>query len=161
MVFFLDDNLYGKRCGYSFEFQHNAYFVSSSKHYLAKLPNVSVDDLLKQNFILTEENINYRHIMEESLLRLKGKILIKPYLEIESTSVIRNMVAQGKGISLLPDFVVLESIKRGEISILNIEEIKIKMWSQLIYHHNKWLTPPMKKFIEILEKTIESKICLK
>lgn len=156
MVFFLDDELYGKRCGYSFEFQHNALFVASPRHPLSNKQHVSVDELIGQEFILTEEDINYRKLMEICLLRIKGRVLIEPYLEMENTSIIKRMVIDGKGLSLLPDFIVIDKIKSGELSVLNVDDIQIKMWSQLIYHRSKWLTLPMRGFIRILEDTIKN-----
>ena len=158
LVFFLDEGLYGKRCGYSFEFLHRANFACSPHHYLSRLPSVTVDDLAKQSFILTEENINYRRLMEESLLRLQGKVNIRPYLEVENTTMIRRMVEEGMGISLLPDFFIQEDVKAGKLAVLPVENLEVLMYSQLIYYRNKWLSPALTAMIDILQHTVSKKL---
>ena len=54
-------------------------------------------------------------------------------------------------ISYLPDFVTKDLIKSGELCYLDITDIRIDIWKQLIYHKNKWMSKTLSTFIEYIK----------
>jgi hypothetical protein len=73
------------------------------------------------------------------------------FLEVGNTEVIKKFVAANLGLSLLPQFTILEELECGQIKILDVSDFKIKMHGQIFYHKNKWLTSSIKEFIRIVE----------
>ena len=55
-------------------------------------------------------------------------------------------------ISYLPDFVTKDLIQSGELCYLDVCDINIEIWKQLIYHKNKWLSKSLKAFIEYIKE---------
>ncbi len=125
--------------------------ISFFAHYendLVKKEKVSIQEILKQPFILTEKGISYRKELDEYVQ--KNAIDFKPFLEIGDTKIIVELMKKGEGISFLPNMVVSEEIKNGTIQKINVENWNVVMWKQIIYHKNKYVTPQMSAFIKML-----------
>ena len=90
--------------------------------------------------------------MEQSLAA-KGYEL-HPFLEVGNTDVITRFLLKNKVISFLPEYVVRDYVKDGQLTVLDTECDEIVMWSQLVYHRNKCVTPQMNLFIELVLKYI-------
>lgn len=41
-------------------------------------------------------------------------------------------------------------MKRQKIDIINVENWNVVMWKQIIYHKNKYVTPQMNAFINMI-----------
>lgn len=80
------------------------------------------------------------------------KYSIDIFLEIGNTEIIKTFVEKGIGISLLPKLTINNEIKEGKLSILDINNCKINMWTQLIYHQNKFVSAEMDTFILLASK---------
>lgn len=98
--------------------------------------------------ILTERNSVYRRALEQAAaLR---DIEVSPVLEVDSTSAITSLVKIGLGVSLLPDYVVSPLEKCGEAVVLYVPDCSIRLWQQIFYHKNKWVTPQMSGLIDAI-----------
>ena len=75
---------------------------------------------------------------------------LHPVWEVGNTDVITRFLLKNKGISFLPEYVVGDYIRDGKLAVLNTECEEIHMWSQLVYHKNKYVTPQMNQFIETM-----------
>ena len=53
-------------------------------------------------------------------------------------------------ISFLPDFVTQELIEKGELCYLDICDMQLDIWKQLIYHKNKWMSKSLKTVIDYI-----------
>ena len=126
--------------------------VSSPEHNLAKLSEVPLHMLSEETFLLTEKNCSYRMIFEQTL-RTKGWN-IHLFLEIGNTEMIKKFVAAGLGLSVLPHFTVKEEIERKQLSILSTPEFQLEMQGQLFVHKNKWVTPALREFVELVQEVI-------
>ena len=101
-------------------------------------------------FILTERGVSYRRAFDEELA--KRSIEIKPILELGRTDIITEMLARGIGISYLPDFATREGVAEGRLAYLNVTDIDIEIWKQLIYHKNKWISRSLRALIEYIKE---------
>lgn len=142
----LDSHIYNTEYIVAKEEKVSVHFVASPA--LIKEPDKikTTDDILSYPFILTEKNMSYRHLLDLQLAAMNKEI--KPVLETGSAEVIANLVAQGSAVSLLPDYIVNEKVEKGELIILNIEDIEIDIWKQLIYHKRKWISKQLSVFTE-------------
>ena len=81
----------------------------------------------------------------------KKSLEIMPVLEIGRTDIITHVIAQSDMISYLPDFVTREMVESGELCYLDVRDMQIDIWKQLIYHKNKWMSKSLKTVIEYIK----------
>lgn len=150
LLYFLDRKLYSSEWIKVFERPETIVFVTYPSHPLADKKNVPMERLLKEPLILTTRGVSYCDDLEQ-LLAAKG-LELHPFLEIGDTDVIIKLLLQQAGISFLPQYLVQEYIDAGTLAMITTDIPIIQMWSQLIYHKNKWITPQMRIFIDLVKK---------
>lgn len=148
ILFFLDEKVHFPEWVKVLEHPDDIYFVASSRSELAYQKCISTERLLREPLYLTEKGISYRYAMEQALAE-KG-FELHPFLEIGNTDIITKFLLQNRGISFLPEYVVRDYLNSGDLVILDTEYPKVTMWSQLVYHRNKCVTPQMQMFINSL-----------
>ncbi|MBQ9239552.1 MAG: LysR family transcriptional regulator [Treponema sp.] len=124
-------------------------FVAGMHHPLARLPQVTIDDLLTQTFFLTEKQENYRRSLDY-YLATRNKAII-PFLEIGNVSVLIELVKQNYGLSFLPQFAISKSVTDKELTILNVTDFTCAMCRQILYHNDKYVTDEMNAFIALAD----------
>ena len=77
---------------------------------------------------------------------------IQPILEISRTDIITKMLKSGNAVSFLPDFVTRSNVKDGSLVYLNVPDMELDIWQQLIYHRNKWISRALGKFLEYVSE---------
>lgn len=127
------------------------HFVANSKSKFAGMKNLKMQDIINEPFILTEYGQGYRRVFDKELA--KKSLDITPVLEIGRTDIITSLVAKSNMISYLPDFVTKPMIDSGELCFLDVKDINLNIWKQLIYHKNKWLSKSLKTFIDYVKAT--------
>lgn len=150
IVYFLDRPIYHSEWIRVSEKPEPAYFVASSEHPMASMPCVSLEEILAEPLVLTERSISYRYELEQALA-LKGYEL-HPVLEAGNTDFIVKMLLNNGGISFVPHFAVKDYISSGQLSVIKCKDIDIHVFTQLIYHRKKWMTPQLEAFIEVMKK---------
>ena len=150
VIITLDTHSYNKDYVIAKEKCLSMHFVAASDSKFAGIKNLSIKDIISEPFILTEYGQGYRRVFDKELAKKSLEIL--PVLEIGRTDVITSIVAQSEMISFLPDFVTKPLIESGKLCYLDVCDMNIEIWKQLIYHKNKWLSKSLKTFIEYLEK---------
>lgn len=125
------------------------HFVTSSKSKFAKKSNLKIEDIANEPFILTEYGQGYRRVFDKELA--KRSLAITPVLEIGRTDIITNILAKSDMISYLPDFVTKKLTESGELCYLDVRDMEIDIWKQLIYHKNKWISRSLKTVIEYIK----------
>ena len=150
LIITLDTHSYNKDYVIAKEEQLSMHFVASSHSRFAEKKGLKVKDIANEPFILTEQGQGYRRVLDKEMA--KKSLEITPVLEIGRTDIITNIVARSNMISYLPDFVTKERIKSGELCYLDVGDMKIEIWKQLIYHKNKWISKSMKTFIDYVKE---------
>jgi DNA-binding transcriptional LysR family regulator len=125
------------------------HFVASAKSRFARVSGLKMKDIVNEPFILTEYGQGYRRVFDKELA--KKSLEITPILEIGRTDIITNILAQSDMISFLPDFVTNNLIATGELCYLDVCDMEIDIWKQLIYHKNKWMSKGLKTVIEYIK----------
>lgn len=126
-------------------------FVTHPQNPFANKKKILLKDLLEQPLILTENKGFYRSALEDITMQ-KG-IVLQPLFVIDNTSAIVKLLKTGLGVSFLPEYAVKESVMKNELTIIDVEDCVIQFWSQLFYHKDKWLTPQMESFIELIKNS--------
>ena len=145
----LDSHSYRKDYVIAKEELLSMHFVASSKSKFAGQKNLNVQDIINEPFVLTEYGQGYRRVFDKELA--KKSLEISPVLEIGRTDIITHIIANSDMISFLPDFVTKELVESGVLCYLDVCDMKIDIWKQLIYHKNKWMSKTLKTIIEYIK----------
>ena len=150
VIITLDNHLYHKDYIIAKEKRLPMHFVASSDSKFKDAKNLSIKDIINEPFILTEYGQGYRRVFDRELA--KKSLEITPVLEIGRTDMITSLIAQSNMISYLPDFVTKPLIDSGKLCYLDVCDINIDIWKQLIYHKNKWISKSLKAFINYVKE---------
>lgn len=148
LIITLDSHSYHKDYVIAKEEPLSMHFVANRKSKFAGAKNLSVCDIIKEPFVLTEYGQGYRRVFDKELA--KKSLEITPILEIGRTDMITSLVAQGDILSFLPDFVTEEPVRAGDLCYLDVCDLNIEIWKQLIYHKNKWMSKGLKTLINYI-----------
>ena len=150
VIITLDNHLYNKDYVIAKEQQLPMHFVANLNSKFANKKNLSIKDLINEPFILTENGQGYRRVFDRELA--KKSLEISAVLEIGRTDIITSMLTQTDMISYLPDFVTKSLVASGKLCYLDVCDMNLDIWKQLIYHKNKWISKSLKTFIEYVKE---------
>ena len=147
-VITVDRRLYHKDYVIAKEEPLSMHFVAAPTSKFAHAKGLSIKDVAGEPFILTEYGQGYRRVFDKELA--KKSLEITPVLEIGRTDIITSILAHSDMISFLPDFVTREQVEAGTLCYLDVTDVNIDIWKQLIYHKNKWMSKSLRTFIEYI-----------
>ena len=145
----LDSHNYRKDYIIAKEQPLSMHFVTSANSEFAGKQNLKMRDIINEPFILTEYGQGYRRVFDKELA--KKSLEITPVLEIGRTDIITAILAKSDMISYLPDFVTRPLVETGELCFLDVADMKMEIWKQLIYHKNKWISRSLKAFVDYVK----------
>ena len=149
LIITLDRHSYHKDYIIAKELQLPMHFVTNSGSKYAGRKGLSIRDIAEEPFILTEYGQGYRRVLDRELA--KKSIDITPVLEIGRTDIITSLLTQSDMISFLPDFVTKPFVDAGDLCYLDVCDMNIEIWKQLIYHKNKWMSKSLKTVLEYIK----------
>ena len=120
-------------------------FVAPKDQKRSKVP---IEELVQKPFILTERGAAYQYELERLLA--EQELRIEPILEIGNTETIIHLLKKGMGCSFLPRFTVKEELQNDTLTEIRTNLPPVKMFNQLFYHKNKYVTPQMQLFIQLV-----------
>ena len=154
IIYLLDNVVYHKDCVRACTSPVSLKFVASPKNELCRRKNIPLAEIAKEPLILTERDAIYRRELDNEAAR--NGIELVPFLEIDNLEVVLRLLKKQMGISFIPDYVLHESVESGELAVLDVDYHIINLWSQLVYHKNKFLTPQMLAFIRMVQESSSS-----
>lgn len=149
VIITLDSHSYNKDYIIACEQPLSMHFVASPRSRFAGKRGLCMRDIIAEPFILTEHGQGYRRVFDRQLA--KNSLELTPALEIGRTDIITSLVAESEMLSFLPDFVTAEYVERGQLCYLDVCDMNVDIWKQLIYHKNKWLSSSLREFIEYIK----------
>ena len=155
LVYLLDQRIYDHKWEKVLEEPEDIVFVASSRHPLAQkaaetnLP-LTIEELIQEPFLLTEKDASYRFVLDRYLAA--GHLKIEPFLEIGNTEFIINLLKNNAGISFLPEFSIKHEVTAGRLSILPVKDFNMKIWRQILFHKDKWMTREMQAFLDLAKQ---------
>lgn len=125
---------------------------------LNNFDTISVEEILKANFILREEGSGTREVLQKWF---KGKGIsiddMKIIAYIEDSDCIKKLVSLGAGVSIISEKVISNEIQLNKVKALYIEDLNIEREFYFVYHKNRQLPPLGETFKDhILENSKNS-----
>ena len=149
IIMTLDNHVYQSDYIIAKEEPLSMHFVTNSASKFAGVKGVSVRDIINEPFVLTEYGEGYRRVLDKELAT--KSLEIAPVLEIGRTDIITYVLTQSDMISFMPDFVTKSKVESGQLCYIDVCDINIDIYKQLIYHKNKWMSKSLKAFIEYVK----------
>ena len=124
-------------------------FVVPPKHPLASASQVSIRQLGAESFVAHIVSSPYR----EKVIQLfkTHKTPLHMDLELPTLQAIKQFVAMGKGVALVPEISVETEIARGELVGIPVRELQIKRKLRLIYRKDANLSHAARAFLKVVE----------
>lgn len=129
-------------------------FIAPNNFNLAADEHIPLNKIVTMPFLLTEKGESYRY--ELDCILAEQDIEVNPVIEISNPETIVQLVEREAGVSFLPYFCCKKALEQETIKRINTTMSDMYMYSQLFYHKNKWLTPPMEIFISIAQEYFQS-----
>jgi len=105
---------------------------------------------ISECLIVNEKECSYRTVFEEYLR--EREIVPSQTMELWSIEAMKRCVMSGLGIGYLPLMTVNEEVKAGRLKIIPCVGDFKQIFSQVLYHKNKWVSPALSSFIDITLK---------
>ena len=150
IIITLDSHCYNKDYVIAKEEQLSMHFVTNAASKFAGKQGLSIRDIAGEPFVLTEHGQGYRRVLDRELA--KKHMELTPILEIGRTDMITSLLAKSDMISFLPDFATKQMVDQGILCYLDICDVNVEIWKQLIYHKNKWLSKSLKAVIDYIKE---------
>jgi DNA-binding transcriptional LysR family regulator len=125
--------------------------IASPQHPLKDRACVHPEDLIHETLLKTEKGCSYRHCFEHDMKS------VRPAHEIEFWNIeaIKQCVMAGLGIAYLPRVTVETELKEGKLIALPWYQDQPVVLTQLAYHKNKWLSPALRAFVDMVGRHAE------
>ena len=149
VIITLDGHFYQKDYVIAKEQALPMHFVAGKDSKFAGRKRLSIKDILSEPFVLTEAGQGYRRVLDRELA--KQSLALEPILELGRTDLIISALLDSDMISFLPDFVTADKVASGELCYLDVTDVNVSIYKQLIYHRNKWMSKCLKTFIEYVK----------
>ncbi|MDO5114521.1 MAG: LysR family transcriptional regulator [Synergistaceae bacterium] len=154
IIYLLDYVIYHRDCVRACTSPVSLKFVAAAGSELSGRKDIPLAEIMKEPLILTERDAIYRRELDQEAAR--NDIELEPFLEVDNLEVVLRLLKKQMGVSFLPDYVLHESVNSGELALLDVRYNVINLWSQLVYHKNKFITPQMQAFIQLIRESSSS-----
>src|SRR5712671_2143669 len=124
-------------------------FVVPPSHPLATAQQVSIRQLGAESFVAHTVSSPYR----EKVLQLfkTHKTPLHMDLELPTLQAIKQFVAMGNGVALIPEISVETELARGELVAIPVKELQLKRKLRLIYRKDANLSHAARAFLKVAE----------
>jgi DNA-binding transcriptional LysR family regulator len=124
-------------------------FVVPPKHPLASARQVSIRQLGAESFVAHIVNSPYR----EKVIQLfkSHKTPLHMDLELPTLQAIKQFVAMGNGVALIPEISVETELARGELVRIPVRELQLKRKLRMIYRKGANLSHAARAFLKVAE----------
>ena len=131
----------------------NVALVCSPQFEQKKLDFEEPNKKINTSLIINEVESVYRKILESYFF--DKNILLNNTIELGSIEAIKKCVASNLGISFLPRFTIEEELNNGKLKELKVGSLDAKITAIYAYHKNKWISPAMSLFIELVREDFD------
>ncbi|MCM3258146.1 LysR family transcriptional regulator [Paenibacillus lautus] len=146
VVFMLDEPIRSSGLAVEPLLEETFRLFAAPDHPLAKRTVLRLEDFHEEVFLTNEKGCPYRTMFDRSFE--KEGIDSITYLEFQSAEAIKQCAISGIGIAFLPEIVVEAEVERGELVALPWQIPDLQVYTQMLWHKDKWLSPIMMSFIE-------------
>ncbi|AYB44174.1 LysR family transcriptional regulator [Paenibacillus lautus] len=154
VVFMLDETIRSSGLAVDSLLEETFRLFAAPDHPLAKRTVLRLEDFHEEVFLTNEKGCPYRTMFDRSFE--KEGIDSITYLEFQSAEAIKQCAISGIGIAFLPEIVVEAEVERGELVALPWQIPDLHVYTQMLWHKDKWLSPIMMSFIEASREILAS-----
>lgn len=119
--------------------------VTSPEHPFCIRRCANIKDLENQNIIVTQKNCTFRKMLDD--LINQSNIQLHSIIETNNIQAIKELVASGLGITIMPLISVKKEIEQGTLIAIPWSGSTLPVCTQVCYHKNKWLSPTILNFL--------------
>lgn len=122
-------------------------------HPLAHKPDLTLQDLSHEAWILREQGSGTRQVFDAALRHQLTHLNI--LLELEHTEAIKRAVEFGLGISCISRLALKDSFRRGSLVPLEIAGLDLKRRFNFVLHKQKFISSGVFAFLDLCKKVTE------
>ena len=120
-------------------------------HPLAQQPKVKLSEIASHKFIAFEPDIPTRRAIDK-ILRDRN-VEVDHAMEFDNIETVKRAVEIDAGISIVPRSPVAQEVAKKTIAMVEIEDEKFYRPPAAVHKKSKVLSPAMKEFLTLLEKS--------
>lgn len=120
---------------------------SAPDHPLARLGELSIEQLLAEPWILREKGSGTRETFDRAMRNHHAKLNIR--LELEHTEAIKRAVESGLGIGCISRLALKDAFRRGSLVPLATPDLNLGRYFYFLWHKQKYQTTGMREFIAL------------
>jgi DNA-binding transcriptional LysR family regulator len=136
-------------------YRERIVLLGNPEHVLARLATVKPSDLSDKSLLMPESGCAYRTKFDRILANQK----VRPgqITEFSSVEAIKKFMAAGMGIALLPAIAVARELRQAECTTIRWVGPSLDVATQLSWHEDKWISPSMAAFRDLVTKSLKQK----
>ncbi|GMA64923.1 LysR family transcriptional regulator [Alicyclobacillus fastidiosus] len=152
IVFMLDEHIRSTGLEVESLLEETFRFFVAPDHPLAKRTALQLEDFHGEVFLTNEKGCTYRTMFDRSFEK-EGTDSIT-FLEFQNAEAIKQCAITGIGIAFLPEMVTKAEVERGVLVALPWQIPDLHVYTQMLWHKDKWLSPIILSFIEAVREVI-------
>ncbi|HZG83204.1 MAG TPA: LysR family transcriptional regulator [Brevibacillus sp.] len=152
VVFMLDEPIRSSGLAVEPLVEETFRLFAAPDHPLAQRTELELEDFHGEVFLTNEKGCPYRTMFDRSFE--KEGIDSITYLEFQSAEAIKQCAISGIGIAFLPEVVAKAEVERGELVALPWQIPDLHVYTQMLWHKDKWLSPIILSFIEAAREVL-------
>lgn len=155
VVFMLDEPIRSTGLAVEPLVEETFRFYAAPDHPLAQHAVLKLEDFHGQVFLTNEKGCTYRTMFDRAFEK-KGIDTIT-HLEFQNAEAIKQCAMAGIGIAFLPELTTEAEVDRGELIVLPWKIADLHVYTQILWHKDKWLSPILLSFLEAAREVIAKK----
>ncbi|MBU2549946.1 MAG: LysR family transcriptional regulator [Proteobacteria bacterium] len=151
LAFLLSDSIQAENLNVELLGVETLRVTAGAGHRLTGRKGASFPDLEGETLFLPKADCGYRMEFEQSLMSRKvtpGRII-----DVNSLDAIKQFVARGLGVTVMPDVAVRDEIARGRMAALDWQE-DMETGVLMIWAKGKWLSPILREFMDTARRVL-------
>ncbi len=124
-------------------------FVVYPGHPLANSRQVSIRELGAEFFVAHNVRSPYREKVLQTFVKYKTALHMP--VELPNIEAIKQFVAMGNGVALLPRIAVQAELNRGDLVQIPVKELQMQRRLRLVYRRGASLSHAARAFLKVLE----------
>ncbi|MDQ0496515.1 LysR family transcriptional regulator [Paenibacillus brasilensis] len=132
--------------------------VANKKHPLSLKEIVGPQDLKDVMLLMTRPTCRYRQLF--TYLLAEHGVPLNRKMEFDSIEAIKQCAISGLGVAVLPQMAVAAEIEKGLLQPLNLEGHSTKLYTQVVFHKDKWISPALRVFLDEIRDLLKVEVSL-
>jgi DNA-binding transcriptional LysR family regulator len=128
-------------------------FVCHPTHRLARRRSITPADLNEESFVAFDADLRIRKAIDRCL---RGHhVHVRVVMEFDNIETIKQAISVGAGVSILPQPTILKEVGSRMLAAIPLTMTELVRPLGIIHRLGKHLTPPVARFLELLQQSAE------